>query len=95
MICKTCGTEIADKALICYRCGNATFEPARRERPGRRHTVNLIPSLLALIVLVVAALFMGRATVGEVPRTLSIVLVVLAAIVFVLQVFRRQRRGRR
>ena len=27
MICKHCGTEIADKALICYRCGNATTEP--------------------------------------------------------------------
>src|SRR4051794_2353264 len=27
MKCKYCGTEIADKALICYRCGNATTEP--------------------------------------------------------------------
>ena len=27
MICKHCGTEIADKALICYRCGKATAEP--------------------------------------------------------------------
>jgi hypothetical protein len=27
MICKHCGTEIADKALICYRCGQATAEP--------------------------------------------------------------------
>ena len=27
MICRYCQTEIADKALICYRCGNATTEP--------------------------------------------------------------------
>ena len=27
MRCTHCGTEIADKALICYRCGNATSEP--------------------------------------------------------------------
>jgi uncharacterized membrane protein YvbJ len=27
MICKYCGTEIAEKALICYRCGHATTEP--------------------------------------------------------------------
>ena len=27
MICKYCQTEIADKALICYRCGHATTEP--------------------------------------------------------------------
>jgi len=29
MICKTCGTEIADKAIVCYRCGAATAEPRR------------------------------------------------------------------
>ncbi len=27
MTCKNCGTEIADNALICYRCGRATAEP--------------------------------------------------------------------
>ena len=26
MRCRQCGTEIADKALICYRCGTATTE---------------------------------------------------------------------
>ena len=27
MICKFCQTQIADNALICYRCGRATTEP--------------------------------------------------------------------
>ena len=27
MQCVHCGTEIADKALICFRCGRATSEP--------------------------------------------------------------------
>jgi hypothetical protein len=27
MRCANCGTEIADKALICFRCGRATVEP--------------------------------------------------------------------
>jgi hypothetical protein len=27
MKCKYCDTEIADKALICYRCGKSTTEP--------------------------------------------------------------------
>ena len=27
MTCAHCGTDIADKALICYRCGRATTEP--------------------------------------------------------------------
>jgi hypothetical protein len=30
MTCKNCGTEIADKALICYRCGQPTFEAVRK-----------------------------------------------------------------
>ncbi len=32
MICTSCGTEIADKALVCYRCGQATSEP--KVKPG-------------------------------------------------------------
>ena len=42
MICRDCGAEIDDRALICFRCGTATAErkreprqdaPARGERP--------------------------------------------------------------
>ena len=92
MICRVCGTEIADKALICYRCGTSTFEPTRRERPGRRRGLNLLPSLIALVVVVVAALFMARAAAGGVPKTVGIVLLVLAALALVLQMVLRRRR---
>ena len=59
MTCKYCGTEIADKALICYRCGNATTEPRIKppvegslfERPRRSR----LP-LVALVILIVLAL---------------------------------------
>jgi hypothetical protein len=27
MTCKHCGTEIADKAIVCFRCGAATTDP--------------------------------------------------------------------
>lgn len=27
MLCRFCDTQIADKALICYRCGRATTDP--------------------------------------------------------------------
>ena len=51
MRCAACGTEIADKALICFRCGAATTrrrrEPARAGRPWRRPWA----LLLALAVL--------------------------------------------
>ena len=27
MVCRKCGTEIAAKAIICYKCGTARAEP--------------------------------------------------------------------
>jgi uncharacterized membrane protein YvbJ len=63
MICRHCGTEIADKALICYRCGNATTEPRIKppsegplfERPRRsRLPVVVIIVLIVLTVLLLA-----------------------------------------
>ena len=56
MICKHCGTEIADKALICYRCGQPTAEP--RVKPPAEQSIfvkrrrSKTPWLLALLVLV-------------------------------------------
>ena len=60
MICKHCGTEIADKALICYKCGNATTEPRIKppadgplfDRPRRS------PLPVVIIVLIVIALML-------------------------------------
>jgi len=62
MTCTHCGTEIADKALICYRCGRATTEPrvappeegSLFERPRRRRgplALVIAMLLLALIAL--------------------------------------------
>ena len=66
MVCSKCGTEIADKAIVCFRCGQATTAPTRRPAeplsPWRR-----LWSLLALVVLVLAALFLGRAGTVDVP----------------------------
>lgn len=36
MRCRFCDTEIADKALICYRCGKATSDPKVAAPPPRR-----------------------------------------------------------
>jgi uncharacterized membrane protein YvbJ len=64
MICKYCGTEIADKALICYRCGNATTEPRIKppaegplfERPRRSRMPAVIAVLIVLAILIAWAL---------------------------------------
>src|SRR3954467_6553034 len=57
MICTHCGTEIADKALICYRCGNATTEP--RFKPPSEGSLFEKPrrSRMPLVIIVLAVLF--------------------------------------
>jgi hypothetical protein len=61
MHCRNCGTEIADKAIICFRCGAATTDPVRRAvkiDPKRSPLV----SLVMMVVLVVLALYLGQAS---------------------------------
>jgi len=61
MQCRNCGTEIADKAIVCYRCGTATTDPVRKpaEILARRRGT-LLP-LVGLIVLILAGLYLGAA----------------------------------
>ena len=62
MRCKHCGTEIAVKALICYRCGEATTEPRIKppadgplfDRP-RRSRMPLVVAIVILILIALAA----------------------------------------
>jgi hypothetical protein len=83
MICRTCGTEIADKALICYRCGTATSAPVRQPAgPVVRRGGWFVP-LLAMIALALAGLFMGQAGSGDVPPAVSYTIAAIAAIVLV------------
>jgi hypothetical protein len=54
MQCRNCGTEIADKALICYRCGEATTAPKIQPPPPPK-TRGPIPVVIAMLVLIAAA----------------------------------------
>ena len=66
MICAHCGTEIADKALICFRCGNATTEPRIKppaegslfERP-RRSRLPIVAIVILIVLALVAAWAFG------------------------------------
>jgi uncharacterized membrane protein YvbJ len=58
VICKHCGTEIADKALICYRCGRSTTEPrvappaegSLFERRGHSRAAIVVAVIMAVVV---------------------------------------------
>ena len=51
MQCRNCGAEIADKALICYRCGTATTEAKYRPAASRRSRARRAPLAIAVILL--------------------------------------------
>jgi hypothetical protein len=58
MRCRQCGTEIADKAIVCYRCGAATTDPVRRPAPIRQRRSPVL-SFVVLVALSLLALFQG------------------------------------
>ena len=60
MICRHCGTEIADKAIICYRCGAGTSDPVRQPAAVRSRGGRALPAA-ALVLLVLLGLFLGYA----------------------------------
>jgi hypothetical protein len=66
MQCRNCGTEIADKALICYRCGTATTEakyqphvPTSRRTPSTIVIVSLVAALLVLVASILLNFYGG------------------------------------
>lgn len=60
MICRSCGTEIADKAIVCYRCGAGTTDPVRKPVEIRQRRGRLLP-LVILVLMVLLGLYLGQA----------------------------------
>ncbi len=94
MTCRHCGAEIAGNALICYRCGTATTEPTFKPSAGPRpprSAVSLITSVLALALLIIVGLYVGRVPTGQTPRLLSEIAVAIAVLVVALVAYARRR----
>ena len=91
MICPSCGTQIADNALVCYRCGVAASQPRPAARPEARSR-SRVPVVLALLVLVAGALYLGQAPSGQIPRALSWSIAVLGIVVIGWLLVTRRRR---
>lgn len=92
MKCRNCGTEIADKAIVCYRCGVGTTEPVRKPAPlpapdgGPPLWAGILPLILSLAAL-------AGAQASGYPREADIAAVVLA-VVGILVLIARVIRGR-
>lgn len=92
MICRQCGTEIADKAIVCFRCGAGTTDPVRKavELKPRRSAL----SVVVAVVMVLLALYLGQASrMAADPgplQTAAGVLVGVALLVLIVRVVRRR-----
>ena len=93
MQCRQCGTEIADKAIVCFRCGHGTTDPVRRAVPIRKRRSPIL-SIAVVLLLVLLALYMGQAsrTAADPGRlqTLAGLLAGAALVIVIVRVVRRR-----
>jgi cytochrome c-type biogenesis protein CcmH/NrfG len=93
MRCRQCGTEIADKAIVCFRCGAATTDPVRKAVPVKSRRPRLVSAVIILALLVVAAsLWQVSRTAAnpELPQLAAGLVLGAAIVVLLLRVLRRR-----
>ena len=61
MKCRQCGTEIADKALICFRCGASVQEAVHKPyvAPKKKRPL-IVYVIFAVLLLIAIALMVAR-----------------------------------
>jgi len=94
MQCRNCGAEIAEKALICYRCGTATtdakYAPAPLPRTGSR--ASLVATVVALVLIVGVGLAIGRASdISSTSRGTIWAITAVAVVIVALRAYARRR----
>src|SRR5262245_19808268 len=97
MRCRNCGTEIADKAIVCYKCGTATTEPTYKPPAvggrQRRSSISLILTLIAVLIIGGIAVYIARTPDAANSTSLRYVLIGLAIVIVALRgFFRRMKR---
>ena len=89
MLCRHCGTEIADKAIVCCRCGAGTMDPVRQPAPIRSQRRSPFFAFAVVALLLIMALYLGQASrTAANPDTLQTV----AGVAILLLVIRTLRR---
>ena len=93
MQCRQCGTEIAEKAIVCFRCGAGTSDPVRKAVPVKPKRSPVI-SAGVLIALLLVALYLWQvartAANPELPELAAGVALGAAAVVLFLAILRRR-----
>lgn len=97
MKCRSCGTDIADKALICFKCGAATSDPVRQPYVAPKKSVFalLLPWLLViaggLIIYWFASANAAAGTDIAYPVYVGIAVVFVGLFMLIAPMFQRRR----
>ena len=93
MQCRQCGTEIADKAIVCFRCGAGTSDPVRQAVPvGPRRNPLVWAGVLVVLMLMARYLWQVSRTAAnpELPELAAGLALGAAAVVLLLAIRRRR-----
>jgi hypothetical protein len=93
MQCRSCGTEIADKAIVCYRCGTATTDPVRKAVPVKPRRSPLFSFVAAAVLALLALTAWSVARTAADPdrwHTVAGALAGAALVVIALRLLRRR-----
>ena len=93
MQCRNCGATIADKALICYKCGTATTEAKYQPAPlpGRSRRSGLVPTVIALVLLALSVIWIERTPGASNSQEVVYVTVAAAVIIVAIRAYARRR----
>jgi uncharacterized membrane protein YvbJ len=94
MQCRQCGTEIADKALICYKCGTATtaakYQPVDLRRSSSSRAA-AIASAVAIVLILALAFYFGRRPGSDTPTVVTYGAVAVSVVIVGLRAYARRR----
>ena len=94
MKCRQCGIEIADKALICYKCGAATTDPVHQapgSAPQRSSRASFIVTFVALLILAAVAVILARTSPNGTPPAVTYIVAGAAILIVALRAYARRR----
>ena len=93
MQCRQCGTEIADKAIVCFRCGAGTSDPVRKAVAIKPKRSPFLPAGM-IVVFVVLAIYMWQvsrtASNPELPQLAAGLAIGAALVVLLLGILRKR-----
>ena len=93
MKCRNCGAEIADKALICYRCGTATTEAKYKPVPLQQRSSRggLVASVIVVLAVTLAAVYLQETSTSGPARLVAWIGDGLVALVVIVRAVLRRR----